>query len=68
MEEYTPDIVSIVDEEGKEHIFEELDRSEYDDGENHSFIMREQWEETHDLTMSYVRNITMNNTVFTVNE
>mgnify|MGYP003318125330 CR=1 FL=1 len=25
-EEYTPDIVSIVDEEGKEHIFEELDR------------------------------------------
>ena len=25
-EEYTPDIVSIVDEDGKEHIFEELDR------------------------------------------
>lgn len=32
MEEYTPDIVSIVDEEGKEHIFEELDRIETDTG------------------------------------
>ena len=31
-EEYTPDIVSIVDEDGKEHIFEELDRIETDDG------------------------------------
>ena len=29
-QEYTPDIVSIVDEEGKEHIFEELDRIETD--------------------------------------
>ncbi len=32
MEEYTPDIVSVVDEEGKEHIFEELDRIETDKG------------------------------------
>jgi uncharacterized protein YrzB (UPF0473 family) len=32
MEEYTPDIVSIVDEEGKEHVFEELDRIETDNG------------------------------------
>ena len=31
-EEYTPDIVSIVDEDGKEHIFEELDRIETDGG------------------------------------
>lgn len=31
-EEYTPDIVSIVDEEGKEHVFEELDRIETDKG------------------------------------
>ena len=31
-EEYTPDIVSIIDEEGKEHIFEELDRIETDSG------------------------------------
>ena len=31
-EEYTPDIVSIIDEEGKEHIFEELDRIETDKG------------------------------------
>lgn len=31
-EEYTPDIVSIVDEEGKEHIFEEIDRIETDSG------------------------------------
>ncbi len=28
---YDPDIVSVVDEEGKEHIFEELDRIETDD-------------------------------------
>ncbi len=32
MEEYTPDIVSIIDEEGKEHVFEELDRIETDSG------------------------------------
>ena len=31
-EEYTPDIVSIVDEDGKEHIFEELDRIETERG------------------------------------
>lgn len=30
--EYNPDIVSVVDEEGKEHIFEELDRIETDKG------------------------------------
>ena len=28
--EYDPDIVSVVDEEGKEHVFEELDRIETD--------------------------------------
>ena len=27
-----PDIVSIIDEEGKEHVFEELDRIETEDG------------------------------------
>lgn len=32
MEEYTPDIVSVIDEEGKEHVFEELDRIETDKG------------------------------------
>lgn len=32
MEDFTPEIVSIVDEEGKEHIFEELDRIETDKG------------------------------------
>lgn len=32
MEDFTPEIVSIVDEEGKEHIFEELDRIETDTG------------------------------------
>ncbi len=31
-EEYTPDIVSVIDEDGKEHIFEELDRIETDTG------------------------------------
>lgn len=31
-EEYNPEIVSIIDEEGKEHIFEELDRIETDSG------------------------------------
>lgn len=30
--EYDPDIVSVVDEEGKEHVFEELDRIETDTG------------------------------------
>ena len=31
-EEYTPEIVSVIDDEGKEHIFEELDRIETDKG------------------------------------
>lgn len=31
-DEYNPDIVSVVDEDGKEHIFEELDRIETEDG------------------------------------
>lgn len=31
-EEYKPEVVSIIDEEGKEHIFEELDRIETDSG------------------------------------
>lgn len=30
--EYNPDIVSVVDEEGKEHVFEELDRIETEKG------------------------------------
>ena len=30
-EEYNPDIVSVVDEDGTEHIFEELERIETDD-------------------------------------
>lgn len=30
-EEYNPDIVSVIDEDGTEHIFEELDRIETDD-------------------------------------
>ena len=30
--EYNPDIVSVIDEEGKEHVFEELDRIETDKG------------------------------------
>lgn len=31
-EEFNPDIVSVVDENGEEHIFEELDRIETDEG------------------------------------
>lgn len=31
-EEYAPDVVSVIDEEGNEHFFEELDRIESDDG------------------------------------
>ncbi len=31
-ENYNPDIVSVVDEDGKEHVFEELDRIETEDG------------------------------------
>ncbi len=30
--EYDPDIVSVIDEEGKEHVFEELDRIETEKG------------------------------------
>ncbi len=30
--EYNPDIVSVIDEDGKEHTFEELDRIETDKG------------------------------------
>ena len=30
-ENYTPDIVSVVDEDGTEHVFEELDRIETED-------------------------------------
>lgn len=30
--EFNPDIVSVVDEEGVEHVFEELDRIETDEG------------------------------------
>ena len=49
-------------------VFEELDRSIADDGENHSFIMPDAWKDTHTLSLSHVKNITMNNTVFTVDE
>ncbi|MBQ7579711.1 MAG: DUF1292 domain-containing protein [Clostridia bacterium] len=31
-EEYNPDVVSVIDEDGVEHFFEELDRIEDDDG------------------------------------
>lgn len=31
-DEYTPDVVSVIDEEGVEHFFEELDRIETDKG------------------------------------
>ncbi len=31
-EEYNPDLVSVVDEDGVEHVFEELDRIETDEG------------------------------------
>lgn len=31
-ENYNPDLVSVVDEDGVEHVFEELDRIETDDG------------------------------------
>ena len=30
--EYNPDLISVVDENGVEHVFEELDRIETDDG------------------------------------
>ena len=30
--EYNPDLISVVDENGVEHVFEELDRFETDDG------------------------------------
>lgn len=32
LEDYNPDVVSVIDEDGVEHFFEELDRIENDDG------------------------------------
>ncbi len=32
MDEYTPDLVSVVDDDGTEHIFEEIDRIETEKG------------------------------------
>ena len=32
MEEYTPDLITIIDDEGNEHLFEELDRVETETG------------------------------------
>ena len=37
--EYNPDIVSVVDEEGKEHVFEELDRIETEDGSRYVALL-----------------------------
>ena len=37
--EYNPDIVSVVDEEGKEHVFEERDRIETEDGSRYVALM-----------------------------
>ena len=37
--EYNPDIVSVVDEEGKEHVFEELDRIETEDGNRYVALL-----------------------------
>ena len=31
-DDYNPDIVSVIDEDGKEHVFEELDRIETENG------------------------------------
>ena len=32
MEDYTPELITIIDDEGNEHIFEELDRVETENG------------------------------------
>ena len=37
--EYNPDIVSVVDEDGKEHVFEELDRIETEDGSRYVALL-----------------------------
>ncbi|MBR2417695.1 MAG: DUF1292 domain-containing protein [Clostridia bacterium] len=38
-EEFGPDIVSVTDEEGVEHLFEELDRIETDDGNRYVALL-----------------------------
>ena len=38
-QEYNPDIVTVVDENGVEHIFEELDRIELDDGNRYVALL-----------------------------
>ncbi len=37
--EYNPDIVTVIDEHGHEHIFEELDRIETDDGKRYVALL-----------------------------
>lgn len=38
-EEFGPDIVSVTDEDGVEHLFEELDRIETDDGKRYVALL-----------------------------
>lgn len=38
-EEFGPDIVSVTDEDGNEHLFEELDRIETDDGNRYVALL-----------------------------
>ena len=38
-EEFSPDIVSVIDEDGVEHIFEELDRIETDNGSKYVALL-----------------------------
>ena len=49
-EEFGPDIVSVTDEDGVEHIFEELDRIETDDGNRYVALLPviDDEEEIHD--------------------
>ena len=38
-EEYNPDIVTVMDEDGTEHVFEELDRIETEDGSRYVALL-----------------------------
>lgn len=47
-EEYNPDIITVIDDNGEEHIFEELDRIETEDG-NRYVAMIPAYDESEDV-------------------
>ena len=55
-EEYNPDIVSVVDENGEEHIFEELDRIETDEDDGEIILLKVEEEANGDTYLCPIEN------------